>query len=102
MVYMIVKVPLRPVFKAILPRAVYERFQVSIFGWEFLDKYSLHEKIGPSFILVTPAMNELWCADPAMAQIVLARRKDFVQSDIAAQIIGFLGQNILTVSPASA
>jgi hypothetical protein len=70
---------------------------VSIFGWEFGNKISVHAALGPAFILVNPGMNEYYIADPAMAQIILARRKDFMQSPIASKIMNFLGTNILTV-----
>jgi hypothetical protein len=66
-------------------------------GWEFADKNRFHERVGPAFILVTAGMNQLWCADPAMATVILARRKDFVQLPLASKIMRFLGDNIITV-----
>ena len=98
---MVISVPLRPLFERILPAAFYDAIKVTIFGWEFRDKYDLHDRVGPAFILVTPATNQLLCADPAMAQVILARRKDFVQSPTASKIMNFLGKNIVTVSSLS-
>ncbi|KAM5529282.1 cytochrome P450 CYP13A3 [Fusarium oxysporum f. sp. phaseoli] len=94
--YMIISVPLRPVFERILPAAFYDAIKVTIFGWEFRDKHHLHDRLGPAFILVTTAINQLQCADPAMAQVILARRKDFVQSPTASKVMNFLGENIVT------
>jgi hypothetical protein len=95
--YIIVSVPLRPVFERVLPAAFYDAIKVTIFGWEFRDKHDLHDRVGPAFILVTPGINQLLCADPAMAQVILARRKDFVQSPTASKVMNFLGENIVTV-----
>ncbi|KAK3938605.1 cytochrome P450 [Diplogelasinospora grovesii] len=93
MPYLLIKGPLRPLLETILP---FPGIRVSIFGWEFRDRHELHDRVGPAFILATPDLNELWCADPAMAQVILARRKDFVQLPIASKIMSFLGGNILT------
>jgi hypothetical protein len=84
LLWMIIKVPLRPTLKRILPRSVYDAIKISIFGWEFRDKYALHAQVGSVFWLVNPGSCELWVADPAVAQIVLARRKDFIQLPIAS------------------
>lgn len=85
--------------KRILPASIFEVIQVPIFGWEFQDKHVLHDKVGSAFILVTTGQSQLWCADPDMAHAILARRKDFVQSPLSSKVMGFLGENIVTVSP---
>lgn len=89
---------MRPILARFLPEPLFDRVRLSIFGWEFLDKGAIHERVGPAFILVTAGVNELWCADPHMAQSILSRRKDFVQLPIGSKILRFLGENILTVS----
>jgi hypothetical protein len=96
--YLLVKVPLRPAFQKLLPKAFYNRLKMTILGWEFIDKHAAHDQFGPAFILVTTSMNELWCADPVMAQSILARRKDFVSLPMTRKVMGFLGGNVLTVS----
>lgn len=62
-----------------LPESVYEHVRVTIYGWEFRDRWKIFEKKGLSYILVTPKKNEIWSADPAVASRVLLRRKDFLQ-----------------------
>ena len=51
----------------------------SYMGWQFDDKYAVHQKLGGAFILVTPSVNELILADPEAITQVQARRKDFVK-----------------------
>ena len=74
----------------------------------------MQERLGSTFLLVTPGKNELWVADAEIAQIVLQRRKDFVQLDISKRmsyscvwtsqlmaltgILGLFGPNIITVN----
>ena len=99
--FIIIKVPLRPIFKALLPKSIYESFKVSIFGWEFLDKGLLHARIGPTFVYVTPTVNEVWTSDPVMAHEMLSRRKDFGQLRMTTVIMSVLGHNIFSVSAPS-
>lgn len=87
---------MRPYLKKIIPT---DGLEVSVFGWQFRTRRdSPHSRQGRVFTLVTPGENEIWCADPAMAQVILTRRKDFLQSPMAALIMRFQGENILTVS----
>lgn len=48
-------------------------------GWQFEEKYALHEQFGDAFILVTPSVNELVVADPDAASEILGRRKEFIK-----------------------
>ncbi|KAH8879356.1 cytochrome P450 [Thozetella sp. PMI_491] len=92
--YMITKVPLYRYLKRICPT---DGMEVSIFGWQFRTKHdSMHQRYGSAFILVTPGSNELWAGDAAMAQVVLARRKDFVTAPMTKAVMNFQGENILT------
>lgn len=52
-------------------------------------------------MLVTTGQNLFVTADPAVAQTILTRRKEFIQSPISNKVLGFLGANILTVSSPS-
>jgi hypothetical protein len=97
-IWVLIKVPLRPTLQKILPTFLYDQIKISIFGWEFRDKFELHSRIGNTFCLATPGGLEFWIADPEVAQVVLAKRKDFVQHPVASLVMGFLGENIITVS----
>ena len=85
--------------EAVLPARLLNIIKVSFYGWEFRDKHETHRRVGGAFLLVTPAENECWVGDPAIAQIILARRRDFVQLPLGNKVIGFLGANLLTVRP---
>ncbi|KAK1984493.1 cytochrome P450 [Colletotrichum cereale] len=95
-IHTIFSVPLRPVLRRFLPARVYNTVSLAIFGWEFLDKSAVHDRLGPAFVIVTTGENELICADPAMAQVILAKRNDFVQGEILKRIMGFAGGNVQT------
>ncbi|KDN63942.1 hypothetical protein CSUB01_06575 [Colletotrichum sublineola] len=94
----IFSVPLRPVLRRLLPARVYGAVSLVIAGWEFLDETAVHERIGPAFVIVTTDQNQLICADPAMAQAILAKRNDFVQGDVLARVMNFAGANLLTAN----
>ncbi|GJC87635.1 putative cytochrome P450 CYP13A1 [Colletotrichum liriopes] len=94
--HIIFSVPLRPLMKRLLPARAFAAAELAIFGWEFRDKAEVHTRIGPAFVIVTTAVNQLICADPAMAQGILAKRKEFVQSETSIKIMSFLGMNVLT------
>lgn len=93
--YMVLNAPLRPILKRVLPTSIYDRWQPATYGWEFRDHHDFHDRIGPVFVLVTTGTNELWCADPALAQILLARRKDFITLPEARIIMRLLGNNMI-------
>lgn len=97
-IYMVTKGMLMPYFKLVLPLPLYDAVFVTGQGWEFKDKYEIHRRIGPVFMLVTPGLNELWVAHPEVAHSVLLRRKEFLQLDIAKLFMSLAGPNIITVS----
>jgi hypothetical protein len=97
-IWIVIKVPLQPTLQKILPAFLYDRIKISIFGWEFRDNFELHSRVGNTFSLATPGGVEFWIADPEVSQVVLAKRKDFVQHPVASIVMGFLGDNLLTVS----
>lgn len=97
LIYLIIKVPLRPLLEKILPKAAFDIIHLTIFGWEFRSKHEAHARHGAVFLLVTPGENELWVADPAVAHVVLTRRKDFIVLPIVKLVMGILGENVLTV-----
>ncbi|KAK1634217.1 hypothetical protein BDP81DRAFT_432382 [Colletotrichum phormii] len=98
LIYVVASVPLRPLFKRLLPATFFATVELTIVGWEFRDKSAVHDRIGPAFMLVTTGLNQLICADPTMAHAILNGRREFVQPDIVCKVMGFLGSNILTVS----
>ncbi|WQF83646.1 Putative cytochrome P450 [Colletotrichum destructivum] len=89
-------VPARPLLKRVLPARAFAAVELTIFGWEFRDKAAVHARVGPAFVVVTTGLNQLICADPAMAHAILARRREFVQPAISIKVMSFLGMNILT------
>lgn len=97
-VHALVCVPLRPLYQFLLPRILFSTVELSIWGWEFRDKGAIHEKLGPTFILVTTGQNRLVSADPVLAQHILVKRNAFVHPEVTTQAMGFLGANIVTVN----
>ena len=83
--WMVFSVICRPIFVRCLPSVVYEHIKPAIYGWEFLYKYEIFARLGPSFILVSPGRNEVNITDPEVAHAVLMRRNDFGQLDIGSR-----------------
>ena len=82
LVWIIFSVACRPLL-ARLPAPLYARLKPAIYGWEFLYKGQVFDRLGPSFMLVMPGKNELWVADPEIAHTMLTRRNDFLTLSIA-------------------
>lgn len=59
-----------PVLNKYLPPVVYDRINVAILGWETRCRYTFYAKLGLVFVLVTPALNEVWIADSEMTHAV--------------------------------
>ena len=69
-----------PVLITILPKLPFglgKWARCTYMGWTFQDKYALHVELGLVFVLVTPSGNELWVADPDVAHMVFAKRKEY-------------------------
>ncbi|KAF4776671.1 hypothetical protein HER10_EVM0007964 [Colletotrichum scovillei] len=96
LIHVVLSVPFRPLLKRLLPPTFFATVELTIVGWEFRDKSAVHDRVGPAFMLVTTGLNQLICADPAMAHAILNGRREFVQPDIVCKVMGFLGSNILT------
>jgi cytochrome P450 len=96
-IWMILSVPLiRPLAEKILPEWIYEIVDVATYGWEFRRGWSIFEKYGPAFILVSASANELSVTDPELATEILKRIKDFPQTYMASVIMNIFGPNLLT------
>ncbi|KAH8900363.1 cytochrome P450, partial [Thozetella sp. PMI_491] len=85
---------LRPLLEKVLP---FDGIKASFPAWSYTGrKDSLFQRYANIFVLVTPGRNQVWCADPAINQIVLTRRKDFLQSKTVATLFRVLGDNVFT------
>ncbi|KAJ9615390.1 hypothetical protein H2200_001465 [Cladophialophora chaetospira] len=96
-IWMILSVPIiQPLAAKLLPEWLFEPIDVATYGWEFRRGYSIFEKYGPAFILVTASSNELSLIDPEFATEVLKRIKDFPQTVMAKVIMDIFGPSLLT------
>ena len=82
--FMVFSGVLRPWMKRTFPAWIYDIIKAQIYGWEYVEKSDLHDKLGPIFLIVSPGRIDVWIADPVMAWDVLTRRTDFVQYDAAS------------------
>lgn len=89
MVWMIISVPLRPWLQRRLPKWIYDRISLCIYGWEFHEKLRPFEQFsGPrgndkSFMFVTCGRSEFSTRDPEIVAQILNRPRDFFQLDIS-------------------
>ncbi|KAH7012545.1 cytochrome P450 [Microdochium trichocladiopsis] len=95
-IFGVVSEPLKPLLRRILPASARRAFDLTLWGWEFHDKSAIHERLGPAFVIVTTSLNRFVTADPAMANAILARRRDFVHPDVTTSVMGLLGHNLVT------
>ena len=96
MFYVMVNAPLRLWLMRNLPPTVYNRFKVCTYGWQFFDRHQFHDAVGPVFVLVTTGVNQVWIADPTVAQAVLTRRKDFCTVLVTKQVMSLAGTNMIS------
>lgn len=94
--WMLTSVPLRPILKRFLLDSLFHRLNMSIYGWEAIEKFSPFAKYGRNFILVTCGKNELNIAEPELAVEVLRKPKDFIQTDVGSFIMRVFGENLVT------
>ena len=86
--WMATSVPLRPYFQKYLPKFVFDRLSLCIYGFEFHEKLRpFQEYAGPqgddkSYFLVTCGRAEFWTRDAEICAAVLNRPRDFVQFEL--------------------
>ncbi|KAF2094903.1 cytochrome P450 [Rhizodiscina lignyota] len=67
------------------------------YGGGFNDRTAIHKRVGPVFMHVNPAWNELVVADATSAASILNRRKDFIKPQIFYERLNVFGSNVDTV-----
>ncbi|OAQ64573.1 cytochrome P450 monooxygenase [Pochonia chlamydosporia 170] len=90
----------------ILPRRLWSRLAITIFGWEFHEKLRPFEQFatsrgkekGMSFLLAGFGHLELWTADPVAVQDILLRHRDFEVPHSLEFALGQYGPNVLTTN----
>ncbi|KAG9236761.1 cytochrome P450 [Amylocarpus encephaloides] len=81
----------------LLPAFIFDRVKLTIPGWEFDCKYSMHARLGSIFILVTPGENHVYVADSEIGSAILTRRKDFGKPEVNTKILGMFGPSLVSV-----
>lgn len=100
--WMITSVPLRPILKKYLPKWIYDRLSLTIYGFEFHERLRPYEQIGApygndkSYAIATPGRFEVETRDPEITTEILRRPTDFMQVDLTELFMGRFGQNVLT------
>ncbi|KAG5981021.1 hypothetical protein E4U55_003373 [Claviceps digitariae] len=94
----------------VLPRRLWDRIKLTIFGWEFNEKlrpfeqFAKHHenfeenKDGLSYSLVGFNGVGIWTVDPVAAHDVLLRNRDFEVSYAIQYALGQFGPNVLTTN----
>ena len=101
-IWMIISVPLRPWLLRNMPKWVYDRLSLTIYGFEFheelrpFEQYAAPQGNDKSYAIVTPGKFEVTTRDPEIAAEVLRRPRDFMQVDLTDLFMGKFGQNVLT------
>ncbi|KAJ0418826.1 cytochrome P450 [Aspergillus carlsbadensis] len=88
----------QPLLKRYTPEPLYTRLDVAIYGWECRQKAEVHAWLGKTFVLVTLDECTLWVADPTLSNVILQRRKDFMQPEIVGKVMGLFGPNVVTAN----
>ncbi|KAG5988959.1 hypothetical protein E4U43_004591 [Claviceps pusilla] len=97
-------------FQRIIPRQVWDRLKLTLFGWEFDEKLKPFERFakqqgnvehdgeGLSFSVVGTKCLEIWTADPVAVHDVLHRAHDFGVSYAIQFALGQFGPNVMTTN----
>ncbi len=94
-IWMILSVPIiQPLAAKFLPDWLFEPIDLATYGWEFRRGFSIFEKYGPAFVLVTGGANELSLIDPELATEVLKRIKEFPQPVMSKIIMDTFGPSL--------
>ncbi len=101
-IWMLTSIPLRPWLVKNMPKWVYDRLSLTIYGFEFHEKlrpfeqYAAPQGNDKSYVIVTPGKFEVSTRDPEVAAELLRRTGDFMPGDLTELFMARFGQNVLT------
>jgi cytochrome P450 len=80
------------------PFKIFNWIEYSTNEWFFYSRYDLHLFHGPVFFIVSPGGTQLIVADPATADEIQTRRKDFIKNPSFYKPLEILGPNTVTTN----
>jgi hypothetical protein len=86
-----------PFFKS-LPFGLGDWIVYSGFVCLFANRYRLHEKHGPAYLVVTPQEVVLFVDDAELAEEILGKRKELWKSDTLTQALNLFGTNVVSIN----
>ncbi|KAK4119652.1 cytochrome P450 monooxygenase-like protein [Parathielavia appendiculata] len=100
--------PNRERIRRILPKWLWKRVSLMIFGWEFHEKLRPFDEyvpghghgkgVGRTFILLGLQKGEIWTADPVAANDILTRVREYEAPHAISFALGTYGPNVLTTN----
>jgi hypothetical protein len=94
-IWMVTQKPLKRFFKS-LPFGLGDWIVYSGFGSVFSNRYRLHAKHGPAYLVVTPKEIALFVDDAELAEEILGKRKDIIKSEEAGKAVNLFGTNVVS------
>ena len=85
-----------------MPRWIFDRLSLTIYGFEFLEKlrpyvqYAAPQGNDKSYVIATPGIFEVSTRDPEIAAEILRRPRDFMTVELTKLFMGKFGSNVIT------
>ncbi|KAK3073291.1 hypothetical protein LTR53_005243 [Teratosphaeriaceae sp. CCFEE 6253] len=101
LIWMVLGVPLRPLLQRWLPKSIWQRVALTIYGFEFherrrpFEQYAAGQK---SYMHVGVHRPEFWTCDQEIATEITRRPRDFLQQSLADMFMARFGHNVLTTN----
>ncbi|KAE9378960.1 cytochrome P450 [Stipitochalara longipes BDJ] len=96
-IWILIHRPILPFFKS-LPFGLGDWIVYSGFVSVFANRYHLHAKHGPAYLLVTPKEISFFVDDPELAEEMLGKRKDLIKPDETNEALNLFGTNVVTLN----
>lgn len=91
LIWIVISVPLRSLLRKWLPRWLFQRMALTIYGYEFTEKLRPFEHDEKTFMLVTCGRPEISTRDPELVAEILNRPRTFVQMDLTEKFVSAAG-----------
>jgi cytochrome P450 len=88
--------PLSSLFQPLSP--YFPFLSYSRLGWSLQDRYRMHHKYGPAFIIVSPRKTEIFIADPAAGRELLGNWRKWIKAPELYKIFTVFGEAVGTVN----
>lgn len=91
-------IPIQPFFQPFKSLPFCGWLGYSSHGWVLHDRYRIHHRLGPAFVIVTPGKNDIYVGDPEASKELLSKWRVWTKPQAVYKLFDIFGKNVNSVN----